>query len=139
MMRKMREMTFRGKRIDSGEWAYGCLVEWKCWVNNDWIQHSAILNGDLCNRKPLSSDFVEVDPETVGQNAGLHDKNGQEIYEGDIIPYPLIGNLSIAFHCGAFCIKGKGATPNYTSLMISVLEADIEVIGNIWEHPDLLK
>lgn len=68
----MREIKFRGKRLDNGEWVYG----------------------DLHIRTPfphihseIDYSRVNIDPHTVGQFTGLHDKNGNEIYEGDIVDF----------------------------------------------------
>lgn len=64
-----REIKFRGKQIDNGEWVYGYLAD------EDYIN-------DI-NSIDLSS--IEVDRDTIGQFTGLLDKNGKEIYEGDIV------------------------------------------------------
>lgn len=126
----MREIKFRGKRLDNGEWLYGSLV---------------ILNGryfifDDANRH-------EVDPATVGQYTGLHDRKGIAIYEGDVIRSPLSEDKTrphrIFYHTGNAAFMG--ALVDRKELCYLRLDQDWiykfekEIIGNIHDHKYLLK
>ena len=144
----MREILFRGKRLDNGEWVEGGLVL----PNHElpdgaglFLEGKAFLCADLYSirvegygKKMLElAGFVEIDPETVGQYTGLCDKNGKKIFEGDVVRLLChvhsINPLELVEYCGGgfspFAIPGWECTPDAD---------DAEVIGNIHDNPELL-
>lgn len=131
----MRETKFRGKCLDNGEWIEGDLLR----MNGHWFIFP--------DPAPEGIDKYAVDPATVGEYTGLKDKNGKEIYEGDVIRSPLSEDKTrphrIFYHTGNAAFMG--ALVDRKELCYLRLDQDWiykfekEVIGNIHDNPELLK
>ena len=129
---KNRQITFRGKKLDNGEWVCGALF--------DGLFLTLIL--DTIVQKGVNNFQTvgyEVDPETVGQYMGFKDKNGTKVFEGDVIS--LNGNEICA-------VKWGSAVEKYLDFILfkTLLAAannqdcieDLMVVGNIHDNPELL-
>lgn len=140
----MRDIKFRGK--DRENWHYGDLVK--------EIRHhdNKLFDGVITHIKNYEynngtyvGDMFPVNPETVGQYTGLKDKNGKEIYEGDIINFDYIKerNYEIVFEDGTYWIRDKDN--QYISLheVVEICKRPnnwkVEVIGNIYDNSELLE
>jgi len=122
-----REYKFRGKRIDNNEWVYGSLV-----VDTDKKNYSII---DYALEETNTYTWHNVFPNTVGQFIGLIDKQGKEIYEGDIVK---IGRtkFTVEFRDCGFEMIGIGIV--CVARLCSAYR-DIEIIGNIYENSNLME
>ena len=132
----MREIEFKGKRKDNGKWVYGGIS-----INYDRVWIDTSYYGQ-----------VAVEPETIGQYTGQKDKNGKKIFEGDIIEFSydiFVGNFDtfiakgkVVFEEGAFyvkCFENERRTKDEAYLLYSINIDTIEVIGNIYDNPELLE
>lgn len=133
----MREILFRGKRTDNGEWVFGDLVHFPDRTKIDTHKNGQPWRG------------YDVDPDTVGQFTGLTDKNGKRIFEGDIVAQSWydfnepaddcfgevifsVADCSFSVLCfdkSAIMSMGKGCAYHW----------EVEVIGNVIDNPELLE
>ena len=163
----MREIIFRGKRLDNGEWAEGYLYEHEPALvgivsENDvpepskwFIARTAFADWNM----PRLAEFIEVDSYTVGQYTGIKDDNGKKIFEGDIIKadngkqssisvvkfgeyYPKLFFAMLDMYCpGTRHLNANGFYAETTKHedMILFESRYFEVIGNIHDNTELLK
>ena len=146
----MHEILFRGKRIDSGEWAEGYYVPMG--------EYHYILTGRLELVPYLDFEHFLVNPETIGRFSGLTDRNGVKIFEGDIIRWHDNTELSVGGQIAEVCFgKYRDAESVFDDIYplgfyirfsdkncvtISWLDEYknyYDIIGNIHDNPELLK
>ena len=135
----MREILFRGKRLYNGEWVYGDLL-------------TKDKNGNYCPRIKNSESYpfsFQVDPATVGQYIGLTDKNGNKIFEGDILRVLLFDHTErFNFHTivvkwdedysEVVCEDVNDKTCKWELRVLLDYDESL-IIGNIWDNLELLK
>lgn len=135
-----REILFRGKRIDNGEWVEGYLI------HPEFSEKSAYI-GYLFATDNHDVDVTQVDPETVGQFTGLTDENGTKIFEGDVVSY-YTNTIRAEYkdiHEVVFETRGGSG---YFGIRISEIETWqfclevpaklMEVVGNIHDNPEMV-
>ena len=121
----MREILFRAHRVDKDQWAYGCYAF-------QGESHKILL------KRPPGWGY-HIDPETVGQYTGLTDKHGTKIFEGDIIQNVTEGKTAVVqwfSEHSAFMLWCKSENQVYWLYDNDFLNT--EVIGNIYDNPELL-
>lgn len=119
----MREILFRGKRSDNGNWIEGHLF--------------ARINDCFIIPLPIITSKSLVDGETVGQFTGLKDKNGKKIFDGDILDVMHQGVFECRWDEGNFEFGLSNSKESFGIAYVS--PNDIFVIGNIHDNPKLLE
>ena len=127
-----REILFRGKRLDNGEFIEGSLT--------------VDCHGNCCIYHPLNVpigggfQYFDVDTKTVGQFTGMIDKNGKKIFEGDILNEPVGGKDSlyqVFYDEDMFSFIVKNSHGEY--YLDEIVQSICKVIGNIHDNKELLK
>ena len=122
----MREILFRGKRLNNGEWVEGDLLH---------LPHGIVI---------LKNGYADIIPETIGQYTGLTDKNGKKIFEGDMVEYYGTYSLEVFIDKGQTKVRWYDTVTRRecSELFLGNYDeayGECEIIGNIHDNPELLK
>ena len=121
----MRDILFRGKRADNGEWVEGAD-----------IMHKTV-RGELCIAD-VGTDWVSVIPETVGQYTGLKDKNGKKIFEGDTVWFGDEKERGVVYFdnsCSRFAVRFD----TFDAAFDHLYSNELEIIGNVHDNHELME
>lgn len=127
-----REILFKAKRKDNGEWVEGQYA----YINNPLTENGEPIRHLICNGTNIFN--YEINPDTLCQYTGLTDKNGRKIWENDILELPGEDNY---FTCewvedtARFVMNGDGLTVDFDNYW----DYQTEVAGNTFDDPELLE
>ena len=137
-----REILFKAKRKDNGEWVEGYLFDDEMPKPKRYFIGGIIIKpyeGTACDKwNVVGIDFCEIDIDTLCQFTGLTDKSGNRIWENDIVELP---DENVYFKCewekdtARFVLNGDRFTVDFDDYR----EYEVEVIGNIFDNTDLLE
>ena len=123
-----REILFRAKKVDGGEWVEGYVVQrYGAWFIYD------INNSDTCRQ----NNYL-IDENTICQYTGLTDKNGKKIYENDIVHIELYKG-TVEYEYESFVIKWINAKFLRNDIGYWARLNDLYTVGNVYDNPELLE
>ena len=132
-----REILFKAKRKDNGEWVEGQYA----YITNPLTEDGKPIKHLICNGTNIFNDLI--DPDTLCQYTGLTDKNGKEIWENDILRRDGYWDIRIEFENGVFMVRNTDKVQYINRVVytpISIFDIKMyEVIGNIFDNPELLE
>ena len=129
----MREILFRGKRLDNGEWVFGSLIQ----MDSEGSQSFIFPFHKYASS--LTWFMVAVDPATVGRYTGLCDDKERKVFEGDIVDVRGRFKSEMRYVCRNTGFLIKDNYGNWEWLYDVLASMHCEIIGNIHDTPDLVK
>lgn len=131
-----REILFRGKRVSDGKWVEGFYnrCEARLSSTEDHFKNNPRSWIQTVDVEGFAEKLTQVDPSTVGQFTGLKDRNGQRIFEGDVVEH---NGKRFAIEFIRQCARFAPVRPNTVFAVFNL--STVDVIGNIHDNPDLMR